>query len=55
MIYNVFHVSLLEQVTTRKRQVNEKTILEPKRKLEFEARDNKKYNVKTIIDNAIYG
>ena len=42
---------LLEQDTTRKRQVD-KALLEPKK--EFEAGDNKEYEVKAIIDSAVY-
>ena len=30
-----------------------KTLSEPKKK--FEVKDNKKYKVKTIIDNTVYG
>ncbi len=51
-IHNVFHVSLLEQDTTRKRRVD-KALPEPEK--EFEVGDNKKYEVEAIIDNAIYG
>ena len=47
-IYNVFHVSLLEQDTTRKRRVDENLT-------EFEAGSNdKEYEVEGIRDNAIY-
>ena len=45
-------MSLLEQDITKKKQVN-KTLSEPKR--EFEAENNKKYEVKAIINNMIYG
>ena len=31
-----------------------KALLEPEKDLEFEARGNKKYEVKAIIDNAMY-
>ena len=42
---------LLEQDTIRKRQMNELFLeLEP----EFDADDNKKYEVEVIIDSAIY-
>ena len=34
--------------------MNEKTLPEPKKKLDFEAKDNKKYEVKTIINSIIY-
>ncbi len=46
-------MSLLEQDTIKKGQVNEKTLLEPGR--EFEGRNNKEYEVETIIDSAVYG
>ena len=52
-IHNVFHISLLEQDITRKKQAD-KTLPEPKKNLEFEVRDNKKYKVKAIIDSAVY-
>ncbi len=38
----------------RKKQVNN-TLPKPKKDLEFEARDNKKYEVKAIINSAVYG
>lgn len=47
-IYDIFHVSLLEQNTTKKRRVN-KTI-----QLKFEAGNDKEYEVERIRDNAIY-
>ncbi len=53
-IYNVFHVSLLEQDTTRRRQVD-KALPEPEREVEFEAGDNKEYEVEAIINSAVYG
>ncbi len=43
---------MLKQDITKKKWVND-TLLEPKKK--FEARNNKEYEVKTIIDSAIYG
>ncbi len=46
-------MSLLEQDTTRKRRVNSKAL--PKPKKEFEARDNKEYEFKAIIDSVVYG
>ena len=52
---NVFHMSLLEQDTTRTGQMDNKTLLELEKELEFEAGDNKEYKVKAIIDNALYG
>ena len=51
-IYDVFHVSLLEQDTIRKRRINQKSL---EKELKFEARDNKKYEMKVIINSAIYG
>ena len=47
--HDVFHMSLLEQNTTRKRQIDKKVT-----ELEFEASDSKKYKVEAIQDNAIY-
>ena len=47
-------MSLLEQDTTRKRQVD-KTLPEPEKDLEFGAGGNKEYEVKAIIKGAIYG
>ena len=34
--------------------MDKKTLLKPEKKLEFEAKNNKKYEVKAIIDSAIY-
>ncbi len=49
-IYDVFHLSLLEQDTTRKEWVNEMTF-----KLEFESDgDGEEYEIKAICDNAVY-
>lgn len=49
-IYDVFHVSLLKQETTKKEQVDETTSW-----LEFENDNNeKKYKVKAICDSMIY-
>ncbi len=45
-------MSLLEQDTTRKRRVD-KALPEPEK--EFEAGDNKEYEVEAIIDSAVYG
>ncbi len=53
MIYNVFHVLLLEQNITRKRQVDNQALSEPKSK--FEAGDNKEYKVEALINRAVYG
>ncbi len=52
-IHNVFQVSLLKQYTTRKGQVDSKALPEPEK--EFEAGDDKKYEVEAIIDSAMYG
>ena len=35
-------------------RVNEKTLLELEKELEFEAANNKKYEVKAIINNVMY-
>ena len=43
-------MSLLEQDITKKKQRDQP--LEPKK---FKAGDNKKYEVKTIIDSIVYG
>ena len=48
-IYDVFHVSLLEQDTTRKGRMNE---LEPEP--ELDAGDDKEYEVEAIKDSAVY-
>ncbi len=45
-------MSLLEQDTTRKGRVD-KALPEPEK--EFEAGDNKEYEVEAIIDSAVYG
>ncbi len=50
-IYNIFHMPLLEQDTTKKEWVNKKTLLKPE---EFQTRDSKKYKVKVIIDSTVY-
>ena len=50
-IYDVFHLSLLEQDTTRKGRVDEKTA----EQLEFEAGgNNKEYEVESICNSAVY-
>ena len=50
-IHNVFHLSLLEQETTKKGRVDEKTA----EQLEFEAGgDNEEYEVEGICDSAVY-
>ena len=48
-MHDVFHVSLLEQDTTRKEQVYEKLT-----ELDFEAGDSEEYEVKAIWDSAVY-
>ena len=48
-IHDVFHVSLLEQNTTKKGRVND-MLLDSK----FEAGDNKEYEVDGIWDSAVY-
>ncbi len=48
-------MSLLEQDTTRKGQVDNKALPESEKELEFEFRGNKEYKVETIIDSAVYG
>ncbi len=53
-IHNVFHMALLEQDTTRKRQVD-KALPEPEKDVEFEAESNKEYKIEAIIDSAVYG
>ncbi len=47
-------MSLLEQDTTRKGRVD-KVLPEPEKKVEFEAGDNKEYEVEAIIDSTVYG
>ena len=47
-IHDIFHVSLLEQDTTRKERVDETT------QLEFEAGDDEEYKVEEIRDSAVY-
>ena len=49
-IYDVFHLSLLEQNTTKKGQVDKKV-----RQIEFDAGDHsKEYKVEAIWNNAVY-
>ncbi len=47
-------MSLLEQDTTRKGQVD-KALPESEKMYEFEAGDNKEYEIEAIIDSAVYG
>ena len=51
-ILNVFHMSVLNQDTTRKEQVD-KALLEPEMNLEFETDSNKGYEVDAIIDSVV--
>ena len=46
-------MSLLEQNITRKEQVN-KTLSELEKDLKFEAKGNKEYEIKAIIDSMMY-
>ena len=48
-MHNVFHVSLLEQDTTKKERVDKRV-----KELEFEAGDIKEYQLETIQDSAVY-
>ena len=48
-IYDVFHVSLLQQDTTRKERVD-KNVTE----LDFEVNNSKEYKVEAIWESAIY-
>ena len=48
-MYNVFYVLLLEQDTTRKKQVDKRVT-----KLELEAGDSEKYKVEAIWDSVVY-
>ncbi len=50
----MFHVSLLEQNTMRKEQVD-KALPEPEKELKFEARGNKEYKLEAIINSTVYG
>ncbi len=52
-IYDVFHMSLLEQDTTRKGQVDNKAL--PESEKEFEIGDDKEYEVEAIINSTMYG
>ena len=50
-MHNFFHISLLKQNTTRKKQINE-LFLEPEPK--FDAGNNKEYEVEAIINSTVY-
>ncbi len=57
-IYNVFHVLLLEQDTTKKEQVNQNnahTYTLPESEKEFKFENNKEYKVTSIPDIIVYG
>lgn len=47
-IYDVFHLSLLEQYITRDSQMNQNTIQQ-----EFEAGNNKEYKIVEICNNLV--
>ncbi len=47
-------MSLLEQDTTRRGRVD-KALPVPEKEVEFEAGDNKEYEVEAIIDSTVYG
>ncbi len=53
-IHIVFHVSRLEYVSTRKRQLD-KALPKSEKDVEFEAKSNKKYEFTAIINSAVYG
>ena len=55
MIYDVFHVFLLKQNTSRRGRVDNKTLLKLEKNMKFEARGDKEYEVKIIIDSLVYG
>ena len=48
-IHNIFHVSLLEQNTTKKKQVNDTQL-----DFEFDAGNKKEYEVDDIWDSTVY-
>ena len=48
-IHNVFHISLLEQDTIKKRRVNDMQL-----DFEFEVGNNKEYKVNGIWDSTVY-
>ena len=50
-IYDIFHVSLLEDNTTRKEWMNK---LFSKLESEFDIGNNKEYKVEAMIDSAVY-
>ena len=48
-MHNVFHMSLVEQDTTRKERVDKRA-----EELELETGDSKEYEVEAIWDSAVY-
>ena len=48
-------MSLLEQDITKRGRIDNKALPKPEKDLEFKARGDKEYEVKAIIDNAVYG
>ena len=48
-IHNVFHVSLLEQDTTKNEQMDKKVT-----ELDFEAGNSEEYEIEAIWDSAVY-
>ena len=52
MIDDLFHISLLEQNITNKRQVDKQAL--PKLKRKFEVGNKKEYKLEAVIDNTVY-
>ena len=48
-VHNMFHMSLLEQDTIKKRQVSKKVL-----KLGISDKNSKEYKIKSIWDSAVY-
>lgn len=48
-IHNIFHMSLLKQDITKKRQVDEKV-----RQINFEVGNNKEYKIEAIWNSMVY-
>ena len=46
---------LLEQDTTKRGRVYNKALSKPQKDMEFKVGDDKEYEVKAIIDSAVYG
>ena len=53
-IHNIFHVSLLEQNTTRRKRVDNKTLPKPEKDMKFEVGSDKKYEFEVIINSVVY-